>query len=1696
MGWGGQSGHMQAGIGWRNDGYDTNTASINVYIDFYVKSVGWGYNDNQVLNYGGSRGGSFAYNMSSPSGGTVEKYVGTAVIEGQGQNYNGGPVYSASCQVTGAYDGSSPSHYEEFALPARPANVPTAPGLGVDSVTVNSARIVVSASDGRGAGVDWYGAWVTSNNAPPGGGGVIVSSAPGGTFTATGLNAVTTYYAWAQARNGAGYSALSGPAGFTTGGNVPNQVAAPGATAITTSGATISWATPGNGGSAITAFEVQTSPVSDFSSGVWSSGYVGGNSLAWSSGGTGTRYYIRVRAFNGVGPGVFSPTSTFATLSTVPTIISPTAGSTRTDGQASATITAPGLRTNRLLRVQWTKDNSWSGTIIEMVVSPVAPNVGDSYQVVSPTEYLGTGVWYLRARIENSELGQTTAWTSVVNFNESHAPTVVQGGPLGGTYLTYGTGNVSFTFTPIDSAPTDTMSAYRIIVERADTGAVAVDTTKTITSFANNTPKTVTLSIPNTFKDLQLRWRVAVWDANDTAGAFSINAIFYMVDIPTVTMTSPVSPVSVGSPTVTWTFAATLGRSQARADVKIVQTETGQIAFQDFTTDSAVRSITPTTSVILNGKNYYAEVKVTDSVGKITTVTTSFVATFNPPAILRYDVSSPDINSLGYVLVDWSNATADAQLVAWRVYRRETDSTVWDLIAEYTDQSVKQHKDFLIKSYETYIYSVTQVANRFGSNLESPVGLVIKQNTLPTRTNLATNPSMEGAATPSTFAVRTNFASVPDGRTYVTATGPSVGWSIVRSFGTTGTGTYTSVTGATDGPLPTITGYARKTWTAAATGTNYGFETNQMNSFVGGTYYTVSAWVRSTKALASVGFKMELRDGTGVFKSVSFATTTLVANVWTRVSAIMYVPSSATTVKFILDVDGASLPAVSDKMDVTGLLVEYSSVDTRAAIQRTNYHTNPSVGRATTPWTTSATGGAFTVTRETTVGATTGIPAVGNTWYKALSTTAVTSATINIATGATGTSAMAAAANTAHNISAYAVSSYTGFTAVRLDINWYNAAGGLISTDTTGTVTYPTANAWVRVSRQVTSPALTAFVQVNVVFVTAAGLPIGGYVGATGVLVERVGALGAYFDGSTMGGAASEYEFSSTVFASTSTVRPSPTPWVRPYFDGTFAPIVKANLIQNPSAELNATLLSPLQCTVARTTLQSFSGTASFLTTATSTGVNGQISPTVQIPVVPGRSYVASGYVRAATLPRNVNMLMQFRDAAGSTLYPGALGSDVTSATDGWTRFVTPALVAPANAAVVYFTIYLDTALNIGDVQYLDGLMIEDATDIARVNPSEYFDGSTTAVNLPTGFKTGYKANWVGTAHNSVSYISDADFTPTWAGTAFASISTLAAATVAPDFGDTDNPVIQSSRWSKNVGGKSARIIPAWPGVLSDVFFAPLDFGGMGGMVAGKTYSLRLTMRLEAPQTGTLDTKARTVQLVAFYSGIENILATDTAPNVAGEYEFVLSWTLPSNTTSLHLDVHGGADVDGGDVWVDWLLIEEASVPGPYFDGYYTPDPTTVAGTWSGTPNASTSVLGEIPYTQEYRVLEIFHEYYWIVVPDEPDLSMALPGIKGDSNTLEFEEATYNVIGRGRHRDYGDRLGYNGSLTVQVRQTGITSEIRRRVEELREAQETYWLRTPFGKLFPVALGDIGWVPLAGVGKAEMGELTIPYEEVS
>lgn len=122
---------------------------------------------------------------------------------------------------------------------------------------------------------------------------------------------------------------------------------------------------------------------------------------------------------------------------------------------------------------------------------------------------------------------------------------------------------------------------------------------------------------------------------------------------------------------------------------------------------------------------------------------------------------------------------------------------------------------------------------------------------------------------------------------------------------------------------------------------------------------------------------------------------------------------------------------------------------------------------------------------------------------------------------------------------------------------------------------------------------------------------------------------------------------------------------------------------------------------------------------------------------------------------------------------------------------------------------------------------------------------------------------------------------------------------------------------------------------------------------------------------------------------------------------------------------------------------------------------------------------------------------YWLIDMDNTPTSFRLGTITADSYTDEYEEEDYVVIGRGRHYEQGERLGLDGSLTAQIRNSnGISArQHKQRLEQVKKQNRRMYLRTPFGDMFRVAVSSMQISRVAGVGLSEFIDVTIPYKEV-
>jgi hypothetical protein len=174
------------------------------------------------------------------------------------------------------------------------------------------------------------------------------------------------------------------------------------------------------------------------------------------------------------------------------------------------------------------------------------------------SQKLYSGTWYMRARVV-SDLGQVSAWSATSSFKVLHQPAALPSYPQAGLLAEYGSGNITFSWGFSDTEPTDTQTAYQLLIQNAATGATVSDSGK-VTSSA----KSVVVNISSGNKDAPLQWSVCLWDTDDVQGPFSNPVLFTVGDSPAIALTTPVNGATVTSaaPSIAWNFTGGGTRTQ------------------------------------------------------------------------------------------------------------------------------------------------------------------------------------------------------------------------------------------------------------------------------------------------------------------------------------------------------------------------------------------------------------------------------------------------------------------------------------------------------------------------------------------------------------------------------------------------------------------------------------------------------------------------------------------------------------------------------------------------------------------------------------------------------------------------------------------------------------------------------------------------------------------------------------------------------------------------------------------------------------------------------------------------------------------------------------------------------------------------------------------------------------------------------
>ena len=327
---------------------------------------------------------------------------------------------------------------------------------------------------------------------------------------------------------------------------------------------------------------------------------------------------------------------------------------------------------------------------------------------------LSTGTWYIRCRAQDSD-GVYGSYSSYSTFTIAHTPSTSNRNPTGAESLEYTTTpTVDWDFD--DPYGNDVQTAYEAELWKLSAPGSPIQSTKT--SSANEFHQFSGLDA--SWKDTELRWRVRVYDVDDVVSAWSSEQAFYLRDLPVPNITAPAGAgdATETDPTVTWTFTASGGRTQASFRVVVTNTDTSQVV-----ADSGVINGTALSwqmpEVIAVGPNYSTTITVTDSTGLVGTDTQAFTATYADTTPPTYIVDTSNYTDNSVNLIDWSGATEDTDCQYWSVYRRLAGETEWELIHQTADETPRSYYDYSCPANVDVQYAMTQTALQVAVPTES-----------------------------------------------------------------------------------------------------------------------------------------------------------------------------------------------------------------------------------------------------------------------------------------------------------------------------------------------------------------------------------------------------------------------------------------------------------------------------------------------------------------------------------------------------------------------------------------------------------------------------------------------------------------------------------------------------------------------------------------------------------------------------------------------------------------------------------------------------------------------------------------------------------------------------------------------------------------------------------------------------------------
>jgi len=467
-------------------------------------------------------------------------------------------------------------------------------------------------------------------------------------------------------------------------------------------------------------FNVDTSP------NTVDSGVVTSTTSSWLSSGdlsNGAAYRFFVRTYNGSGAvkttaGAWSAFSAFtmAIPVSVPTNVAPTTTQTTSRPTFNATVAAMASSVKMIRTWELSTTSNFAATYASYAETTYETSKSLPFTPTYGAGRLPQGTWYLRCKATD-EFGVVSALSTVVSFAITHPPTTANRLPGSGTSIAYLANNTAIgTWQFQDPDPQDFQLKYEAELWKAS----APGTVKTTGIVVSGSQTGTWTALDATWKDTELRWRVRVYDQDNVVGAYSIDQGFFLRDLPTVTLTSPTNGqvINTAQPTITWSFAASAGRTQVNYRVYVTDVN-GQLVVADSGTVSGnATSYRLENPVVLVDKPYSVTLVVTDSSGLTRTVTNNFTSAYLLPATPIFTLDTSRFGGYGLVILDWSDSSRDAAWVGWRVLRRPKGYMTWQELAFFSVDT-RSFNDYSAPTRTNLEYSVVQVSFNQGANVES-----------------------------------------------------------------------------------------------------------------------------------------------------------------------------------------------------------------------------------------------------------------------------------------------------------------------------------------------------------------------------------------------------------------------------------------------------------------------------------------------------------------------------------------------------------------------------------------------------------------------------------------------------------------------------------------------------------------------------------------------------------------------------------------------------------------------------------------------------------------------------------------------------------------------------------------------------------------------------------------------------------------